>query len=296
MARSKGTELTTDPPSPAFEQVITPDQSWWSVPVGEVYDYRDLLRLLVWRDFVTRYKQTMLGPLWFVIQPLVTSVVFTVIFGRVAKISTDDAPPLLFYMCGMLTWQYFSTTLNMVSGSLVNNADLFRKVYFPRVVVPLSMVASNLLATALQLATFGCFWVYFKYFTASGDSFHAGGEALLFPLLILQTIAIALGGGLCIASVTARYRDALHALSLATQLWLYATPVVYPMSLVPEGYRWLYLLNPMAAVVETSREMFIGTSSLTTLQVIVSICTSVLLLVLGLLLFQRAQRTFVDTV
>jgi len=219
------------------DTIIQPTKSWFRIPWREIWHYRDLLYLLVRRDFVAKYKQTILGPLWFILQPLLTTLVFTVIFGRVAKIPTDELPPLLFYLCGMLPWSYFAQCMNGTSTTFVTNAALFGKVYFPRLVVPLSIVTSSLLAFLIQLVTFAVFWLYYKFFTEAGSLFHLRAMPLaLCPLLLLQTAALGLAVGLWMSALTAKYRDFVHLSGFLTQLWMYATPVVYPLSVVPE--RW----------------------------------------------------------
>lgn len=280
--------------SPEF--IIQPTSAWFRIPWRELLHYRDLLFLLVRRDFVARYKQTILGPLWFVIQPLATTLVFTVVFGKIAKIPTDHLPPLLFYMCGMLAWQYFAQCMQGTSGTFINNANLFGKVYFPRLVVPLSVIISNLAAFVIQLATFLCFWLFFKFCTGSGKLFGMTPWLLALPVLLLQTAAIGLGVGLWMSALTAKYRDFVLVSGFLTQLWLYATPVVYPLSAVSEKWRWVSAINPMSGIVETYRYAFLGAGTVNPFYLGISVVTTVLLLVTGLLVFSRTERTFIDTV
>ena len=258
--------------------------------------YRDLLYLLVRRDFVAKYKQTILGPLWFVLQPLMTTIVFTVIFGKVARIPTDGLPPMLFYLCGMLAWGYFAQCLGGTSTTFLSHAYLFSKVYFPRLVVPLSVILSNLIAFAIQLVTFLCFWIWFKLFTAAGPSFHLTGLLLALPALLLQTAAIGLGFGLWMSALTAKYRDFAHLSSFLTQLWMFATPVVYPLSEVPEAWRWVIAANPMTGIVESYRRAFLGAGTVEPLYMAISAATTLIVLVTGIVVFSRVERTFVDTV
>lgn len=281
---------------PNTEFIIEASKSWFRIPWRELLHYRDLLFLLVRRDFVSRYKQTILGPAWFVIQPLATTLVFTVIFGSVAKISTDKLPPLLFYLCGMLGWQYFSQCMQGTSTIFVTNAALFGKVYFPRLVVPLSVIISNLAAFAIQLVTFLCFWLFYKFCTASGGLFTMTPWVLLLPVLLLQTAAIGLAVGLWMSALTAKYRDFVHVSTFLTQLWMYATPVVYPMSVVPEKWRWVIAINPMSGIVETSRYAFLGAGTVSPLYLGISAVTTLILLFTGVLVFSRTERTFIDTV
>lgn len=283
-------------PSDNYEIIIQPSSAWWRLDWRELSHYRDLLFLLVRRDFVAKYKQTILGPAWFIIQPLLTTIVFTVIFGKVAKISTDGMPPMLFYLCGMLGWQYFAQCLQGTSQTFVQNARLFGKVYFPRLVVPTAVVISNLLAFGIQFLTFLCFWTYFKWFTPAGPSIHPHLMLLTLPLVLIQTAAIGLGVGLWMSALTAKYRDFAHLSGFLTQLWMYATPVVYPLSVVPERYRWLSALNPMTMIIESYRIMFLGVGSLEAGHVLISVAITLLLLVSGVLIFSKTEKTFIDTV
>lgn len=276
--------------------IIQPSQNWLRLNVGEIWKYRDLLYLLVRRDFVTRYKQTLLGPLWFIVQPILMTVVFTVIFGKVAQIPTDGMPPILFYLCGLLGWNYFSQTVSMTSSTFTTNSHLFQKVYFPRIVIPLSVAFSNLFSLAIQIFTFAAFWIYFKSFTDAGTHIELQSTLFLFPLLIIQTALLGLGVGLWMSALTAKYRDLTHLNALIVQLWMYATPIIYPLSQVPEDKAWIVLLNPMAIVVETMKSMFLGSSDLSLLPLAQSFLISIALFFTGLLIFQRTERTFADTV
>ena len=278
------------------ELVIEPNQPWFNVRWRELFHYRDLLFLLVRRDFVSQYKQTVLGPLWFIIQPLLTTIVFTVIFGQVARISTDGMPPLLFYLCGMLAWNYFAGCLAATSVTFVANSAIFGKVYFPRLIVPLSVVISRLIAFGIQLATFVVFLLYFKYFTPSGALVRPNGFILLLPLLLLQSAVIGLGVGLWMSALTAKYRDFSFLSAFMTQLWMYASPVIYPLSALPERWKWVATVNPMAGVVESYRYAFLGAGTVEPKYLVVSALMGVLLLGTGLLMFNRAERTFIDTV
>lgn len=276
--------------------IIEANRSWFRIPWREIAEYRDLLWLLVRRDFVAKYKQTILGPAWFIIQPLLMSLMFTVIFGRVANIPTDSLPPMLFYLCGMLAWQYFAQCLKTTSTTFVHNMHLFGKVYFPRLIVPLAVVISNMLAFFIQLITFACFWLYYKYFTAAGSLIQVRPSAVLLQLLFLQTAALGLGVGLWMSSLTAKFRDFIHLSEFLTQLWMYATPVVYPLSLLSEKWRWVSILNPMSSVVECYRLALLGSGVMTFRYMAVSALITAVLLLSGILLFNRVERTFIDTV
>jgi len=273
---------------------IQPSSGRAAVDWRELIDYRDLLFFLVKRDFSAIYKQSILGPAWYIIQPLATTIVFTVIFGRLAKVSTDETPPFLFYMSGMIFWNYFSTCMTNIAESLMTNAGVFRKVYFPRLVVPLSLVTSNLAQFLLNLSTYSCFYVYFLSQGVQGVEPSAWILAL--PLLVVQTAVAGLGVGLWMASLTVKYRDLRFALPFISQLWLYVTPVVYPASLVPEKWRPLLALNPMAGVVEFNRFAFLGAGHVDGVFLGLSLASGLLLFVTGLLAFQRVERTFVDTI
>lgn len=279
-----------------YELVIRPTRGWLHLDLVEVWRYRDLLLLLVHRDFASKYKQTLLGPVWFVLQPLLMTVVFTIIFSKVVNIPTDGLPPVLFYLAGLLGWSYFAQTFLSTSGTLIANAGLFSKVYFPRLVVPLAAVISNLLAFGLQLGTFLCFWVYYKFLTASGTNFGLSGAIVFFPLLVVQIAALGLGVGLWLTALTAKYRDFAHLSAFLIQLWMYATPVIYPMSQIPESWRWLVVLNPMAMPVENIKYMLLGQGVVLGEYLAVSFGVTMLLLLSGLFVFNKVEKTFVDTV
>jgi lipopolysaccharide transport system permease protein len=279
-----------------YELVIRPTRGWVHLNLADIWRYRDLLLLLVHRDFVAKYKQTILGPAWFILQPLLMTIVFTVIFGAVINIPTDGLPPVLFYFAGLLGWNYFAQTFQNTSGTLVNNAGLFGKVYFPRLIVPLAAVISNCMAFGLQLATFLCIWAYFKIFTGAGATFGASLAIVWLPLILLQIAALSFGVGLWLSAMTAKYRDFTFLSGFIIQLWMYATPVIYPLSQIPEKWRWLAVLNPMAMPVETIKYMFLGQAVIMPVYVAVSVGMTVLLLLSGLLVFNKVEKTFVDTV
>ena len=278
-----------------FEIVLRPDAGWRSLEIASLWQYRDLLSLLVWRDFVSKYKQTILGPLWFIIQPLCMTLVFTVIFGKIAGLSTDGLPPVLFYLCGQLGWNYFAQNFSANSATFVNNAGLFGKVYFPRLVVPLAALISNLFAFAIQVATFVCFYVYFKYGRGVGG-FGMDWHVVLLPLLVLQTAVLSLGVGLVMSALTAKYRDLTHLSALLIQIWMYATPVIYPLSKFPVKWRWVAAVNPMTPIVEGYRLLLLGVGTVEPVDLVMSVVTSAVVLVAGLLLFGRIEKTFVDII
>jgi lipopolysaccharide transport system permease protein len=281
-----------------YEITLRPETSWINLELKGVWQYRDLLLLMVWRDFSARYRQTILGPLWFILQPLLMTLVFTVIFGKIAGLSTDGLPPLLFYLCGQLAWNYFAQNFNSNSTTLVTNAALFSKVYFPRLIVPISALISNLFAFLIQAATFCAFFVYFKS-TPAAHTYFMDWRAVFLPLVILQTAVLSLGVGLLMSALTAKYRDLVHIMGLLIQVWMYLTPVILPLSAIlakcPRGWQWLIALNPMVVIVESFRLMLLGAGTVTPFYLGTSLAMTLGILAAGLLLFGRVEKTFVDT-
>ena len=277
--------------------VIEPTRGLLRIDWRGMVEYRDLLMLLVRRDFVAKYKQSILGPAWFVIQPLATTIVFTVVFGNVARLPSDGMPRMLFYLCALVPWNYFATCLQSISATFTTNMHLFGKVYFPRLIVPLSLAVSNLITFAIQLLTFLCFFFYYKFFTAAGPHIRPGLEIALVPLYLLQVAALSMGFGLLISALTAKYRDLVYAMTFLVQLWMYATPVVYPLSMVTNPkWRIVAALNPMTSVVESFKHAFLGVGTVSPLYAGISAGLTLVVLVIGLALFSRAERTFIDTV
>lgn len=284
-------DLTSE--SPEWTEVIRPVSGWFDLHLNELWRYRDLIMLFVRRDFVSVYKQTILGPLWYLIQPVFTTIVFTVIFGKVANIPTDGIPQPLFYLSGIVAWQYFSGCLNKTSSTFVGNAGIFGKVYFPRLTVPLSVVISNLVSFAIQLLLFGG---VILYYLAQGAAISLQWSVLLVPLLILQMAALGLGFGIIVSSLTTKYRDLTQLVGFGVQLWMYASPVVYPTSMIPEKYRWLMALNPMAPIIEAFRYAFLGVGTVNVGSMAISAVMTVVILVIGIILFSRIEKSFMDTV
>lgn len=286
--------------NPTDEIVIRPNQSWLHIDWRGILQYKDLVLLMVRRDFIARYKQTVLGPTWFVINPVLTSLTFTLVFSRVLGVSTGGVPPVLFYLSGMLGWSYFSNLLNTTSSALLSNASLFGKVYFPRLIVPLAMAISSCIAFAIQLCTFLVVLVFF----ATSDRLAVSWPQVLIalaalPLVLLHTALLALGVGLSLASVTAKYRDFQHLTGFLVQLWMYLTPVIFPFSRIQErfpDYAWLAALNPMSAIVENIRALFFGSAGMPLPYVLLSIGIAIGVFVFGVLMYQRTARTFIDTV
>lgn len=273
--------------------IIRPQRAWWDLQLGEIWRYRDLILLFVWRDFVAYYKQTILGPLWYLIQPILTTVVFTVIFGNIAKLPTDGLPPFLFYLAGNTVWVYFSTCVTSTSDTFAGNAAVFGKVYFPRLSVPISIVISNLISFGIRLGVFLAFLVYFML---KGAEVHVTWWVLLLPVLLIIMAGLGLGFGIIISSMTTKYRDLQQLVGFGVQLMMYGTPVIYPLSSVDAELRWLLLLNPMTPVVEVFRFAFLGTSALQPVYLVYSFFCMLTALVIGIVAFNHVENTFMDTV
>lgn len=279
------------------EYIIEPSGKWVRIPWRELLHYRDLLFLLVRRDFVSKYKQTILGPIWFIIQPLLYTLVFTLVFKKMAGFSTGGLPGVLFYYSGMLAWQYFSQCMTGTSTIFLANAGLFGKVYFPRLVVPLSVVISNLLSYVLVLVTFIAFVVYYKFFTWAGAEVHLKSDIIFLPLVIIHTAALGLGVGLWMSALTAKYRDFSHLSAFLTQLWMFSTlPLFRDLSEIGPRYQWMLAVNPVCSIVQWYRYAFLGSGFVDPAHYMLSVVVTVVLLVSGVLIFSRVERTFIDTV
>jgi len=279
----------------APETVIEATHGLRFIQWRELHAYRDLLWLLVWRDIASRYKQTVLGLLWFVIQPVFTTIVFMVIFSRVARIPTNGVPSSLFYLCGLLPWNYFAQTFQSTSSSLTSNAGIFGKVYFPRLIVPFSSVISNLMPLAIQIGTFLVFYTVEKLGPRSG-SFGMAPSAAFLPLVFVQVGLLSLGTGLWIAALTAKFRDFGILAGFALQLWMYVTPVVYPLSRVPSRWYWVAAVNPMTFPQEATKMMLLGAGTPTMGLFSLSAAMTLVILAGGILVFQRVEKTFVDVI
>ena len=280
---------------PEYEVVIERTHGWLRIDWRALWEYRDLFKMLVQRDCTTRYRQTLLGPRWFVLQPVFTTLVFAVVFGRVAGIPTDGLPAPLFYLCGLLGWNYFTQNLTTGGATFVNNAHLFGKVYFPRLIVPASIVAANLVAFALQLLPFAAFFAWF-HFTGRLGTAALTWRALLVPLPLLQIAALSLGVGLCMSALTAKYRDLIHLTQYLVQIWMFATPIIYPISQVPAKWSWLVWANPMSVPIEGFRICLLGQGHLGVWEIGVSLALTALLLAVGIASFDKVERTVVDSV
>jgi len=286
-----------------FKTVITSDHKLLDLHIRETFDYRDLIFLFVKRDFTALYKQTILGPLWAIIQPLLTTVVFTIIFGSLAGLTTADTageyalPGFLFYMSGNICWSYFSGTLSATSNTFLANRGTMGKVYYPRLVSPISTALSNLISFGIQLAMFIVFWLYF--IIKGGTSITVSPMLLLIPLTIMQMIVLSVGCGIIISAVTTKYRDLAMLVGFGLQLWQYASPIAYGLTLVSEkipGLMWLYMLNPVTPIVTTFRYAFFGFGYFNLTYYLVGWGISLVVFVIGLILFSRIERTFMDTI
>ncbi len=273
---------------------IKPQSSLLDLKLKETWRYRDLVSMFVRRDIVTLYKQTILGPLWYFIQPLLTTLVFTVIFGKVAKISTDGLPPMLFYLAGVTAWNFFADSFRNTSDTFKKNENIFGKVYFPRIVMPLSIVISGLLKFGIQLILFIGFIIYFM---ARGSDIHPVWELIwLLPFLLLLMGFMGLGFGMIISSLTTKYRDLTFLIQFGIQLLMYATPVIYPLSTIPEKYKWIVELNPMTSIIETFRYTFLGHGSFSWQALGYTTVFTIVLMFFGLIIFNKTEKNFMDTV
>lgn len=274
--------------------IIRPHEKLWKLNLKEVWAYRDLVELFVKRNIVVQYKQTILGPLWYLIQPILTVIMNMVVFGGIAHMSTDGVPQVLFYMAGNVCWFYFSDCLNQTSSTFVTNQAMFGKVYFPRMVVPISTVISNLLRFAIQVLLFVAFYLYFWF---RGSDVAPNWAMLLMPLLIVMLAGLGLGFGILVSSLTTKYRDLTILFTFIVQLWMYATPIVYPISMVTnEMLRTIIMLNPMTAVVEAFKYATLGQGYFSWGALGYSFAFMSVLLLWGTVVFNKVQRSFMDTV
>jgi len=275
---------------------IAPKNNLFELKLNEVWAYRDLLVLLVRRDFVSFYKQTILGPLWFFIQPLFTTIIFTFIFGNLAGISTDGLPKPLFYMAGITAWNYFADCLTKTSTVFRDNASIFGKVYFPRLIMPLSIVISNLVRFGVQMLLF---LILMLYYYLNGAQFNISWAISLFPLIVVLMALLGLGAGMIISAMTTKYRDLAFLVGFGVQLLMYATTVIYPLSTAIEKYpkySWLIKYNPMTAIIETFRYGFLGEGSFSWVNLGYATSVTAVLLIVGIVVFNKVEKTFVDTV
>ena len=279
-----------------WSTVIKPREKLLQLNLREVWDYRDLCSLFVRRNITTQYKQTVLGPLWYVIQPMITVVVDLVVFGGIAKIPTDGLPQPLFYLGGICMWQYFNDCLTKTSSTFTANASIFGKVYFPRLIMPISTVLSNLLRFAIQFGLFLAVYAIYQIWIIPGE-IHTNWYALLIPLLVLMLAGLALGFGILFSSMTTKYRDMQLLLDFFVRLWMYATPVIYPMSVITnDKLRMIMSLNPLTGIVEAFKYGMLGEGQFSWGMLGYSFIFMIVLLTIGIVIFNRVQRTFMDTV
>ena len=273
--------------------VLKPRTKWGNVNLKELFSYKDLILLFVKRNYVTKYKQTILGPLWLIISPLMTTLMFVVVFGNIAGLSTEGTPQIAFYMAGNVVWAYFAACVNQTSNTFVSNASVFGKVYFPRMVVPISTVLTGMLDFLVQ---FVLFLIILLFLTVTGISIPINMWVLVTPVLVLQLALLGMGVGIIVSSLTTKYRDLAILVTFGVQLWMYASPVVYSVTQIPEKYRFLYLLNPVSPIITMFRYAFLGTGYLPLLSWGISWITTIIVVIIGVLLFSRIEKTFMDTV
>jgi lipopolysaccharide transport system permease protein len=283
------------PPAPrgGWSLVIRSQRPWFDLSLAELWRYRDLVRLFVWRDFVATYKQTVLGPLWHIAQPLFTTLIFTLVFGRIVRLPTEGLPPFLFYLSGTVIWGYFVACVTRTATTFTANEQIFGKVYFPRLAAPLANVLSSMIGFAIQFVLFLGFVVYFRL---AGAPVRPTRAALLAPLLVAAMAALGLGLGLIVAASTTRYRDLQQVVVFGVQLAIYATPVIYPLSSVPGRYRWIIWANPVTPLIESFRVAFLGRGTVDPVHLLYGVACAVAVLFGGVVLFNRVEITFMDTV
>ena len=275
---------------------IEPKAKFFHLNLKEIWQYKDLLEMYVKRDIVTLYKQTILGPIWFFIQPIFTTVIFMFVFGGLAGIPTDGIPQALFYLSGITLWNYFSDSLTKTSDTFFSNQAIFGKVYFPRIIAPLSVTISNLIKMFIQ---FGLFIIVYIYFVIKGANVTPNYYAFLFPLLIAILAGLSLGFGIIISSMTTKYRDLKFLVAFGVHFWMYATPVIYPLSVMEGDYKkymWLIQANPLTAVMETFKYGFLGQGTFSLLALAYSTLFTIFILLLGIVIFNRTERSFMDII
>lgn len=277
----------------SWKTIIKPRTGWRDINLKEIWDYRNLVWLFVVRYFATMYKQTILGPLWILITPLITTCISTFVFGRIAKIPSDGVPYFIFYMCGHTVWEYFATCLTQTSNTFVTNANLFGKVYFPRLVVPTSVACTSLINFSIQMLQFVVFLLYFKF---KGADLHPNVFICLLPILILQMALLGIGCGIIISSMTTKYRDLSLLVTFGVSMWMYVTPIIYSASTLSSGLRLLCMLNPIAPCIEIIRYAFLGTGSIPWNFWGISWVITFSILTFGVIIFSKVEKTFMDTV
>ncbi|HOK50717.1 MAG TPA: ABC transporter permease [Bacteroidales bacterium] len=276
-----------------WDLVIRPRRSIFDIDLKAIWEYRDLLAMFVRRDIVVVYKQTILGPLWFFVQPILTTLIYILVFGRIAKISTDGVPMILFYLSGVIMWNYFSECFNITAKTFTENANIFGKVYFPRLIMPLSKVISGLIKFGIQFALF--LLVYF-YFLFNTNSIHPNFNLLLVPYLVALMAILGLGFGIIFTSLTTKYRDLNFLIAFGVQLLMYATPVIYPVSAIPEKYKLYIMANPMTPIIEAFKNAFLGAGHISLWGLVYATLFTLVVFLLGILIFNKTEQNFIDTV
>ncbi len=283
-----------EPENEHWDLIIKPKNKWYQLDLGALWAYRDLLLLLVRRDFVSVYKQTILGPLWFFIQPIITSLTFTFIFGSIAKISTDGIPGILFYMAGITLWTYFADCLNKTSNTFIANAGVFGKVYFPRLIIPLSVLVSNLIKLGIQLLIFICIWIYFLIY--SNQVTPHWQLMWMLPVLIFMMAGLGFGFGILISSLTTKYRDLTFLIGFGVQLLMYGSSVVIPVSSMNGNVKFLMLLNPLTSIIEAFKYIFLGSGFFDVYWLIYGFGFMLILIFFSVIIFNKVEKSFMDTV
>ena len=283
-------------PIPETSIVIESNHKLFDLNLTTLWHYRDLLMILVKRDFISFYKQTLLGPIWFFVQPLFTTLTYIVIFGNIANVGTDGLPQALFYLSGITLWNYFSDCLLKTSTVFRDNSNIFSKVYFPRLIIPLSIIISNLIKFVVQFLLFLGFLFYYYYFQGFQVQLHLLDVLLLFPVLIIAMAFLGLGLGLIISALTTKYRDLSFLVTFGIQLMMYTTTVIYPLSITPGKFRKLIAINPMTGVIETFRNIFLGKGEISFDTLGYSLIFTIVALLLGLLIFNKVEKNFIDTI
>ncbi|HBG27221.1 MAG: ABC transporter permease [Planctomycetes bacterium GWF2_41_51] len=276
-----------------WTEIINSDGNSFSSQINGLWKYRDLILELVKRDFILYYKQTLLGPLWFIIQPILTVIVFTLVFGQMAGISTDGLPCMLFYLAGVTFWNYFSESFRQIAGSFIENQNVYSKVYFPRFIIPVSIVISNLIKLGLYFVLLAGFYIYY---INHGYELRPNYYILLLPVLIATMGMLSMGMGMIIASLTCKYRDLKFLLSFGIQLMMYVTPVIYPLSATPEKYRFLFLINPMTIIIETFKFSILGKGSFSFMNLFYGIIITLIIFFLSLVIYAKIEKDFIDTI
>ncbi|MBE7026024.1 MAG: ABC transporter permease [Ruminococcaceae bacterium] len=275
-----------------FQTIIRPKDKLFNLKLGELFSSRELIWLFVKRDFLAMYKQTILGPLWFIINPLITTLIFTIVFGNIANLPTDEAPDFLFYMSSNIVWTYFATCLSKNSNTFVSNARLFGKVYFPRLITPISTTISAMINFGVQFIMYLCFVIYYTCVGAISPNAYI----LITPVLIITCALLSIGLGIIVSSLTTKYRDLSVLVGFGITLWMYLTPVVYPASQIDASLLPLFMLNPMAPIIEAFRYAFLGAGMFSWGYLGISFLTTLVVLTVGIVLFGKVERTFMDTI